>query len=72
MSDDQECGGALRADKVAGDDQCHNCGKAGHWAKDCRQPKRGGQAHISEAKAESELTSIYFISALRNSIIILR
>ena len=26
----------VRADK----DECHNCGKKGHWAKDCRSPKR--------------------------------
>jgi hypothetical protein len=30
---------------AVGDGNCHNCGKPGHWAKDCRQPqqaRRGG------------------------------
>jgi hypothetical protein len=27
--------------KPARDDACRNCGKLGHWAKDCRQPRRG-------------------------------
>jgi hypothetical protein len=39
-------GGAASIQKPARDDACHNCGKLGHWAKKCRQP-RHGQAHVA-------------------------
>jgi hypothetical protein len=39
--------------KLAQDDVCRNCGKSGHWAKDCRQPRRG-QAHVTQAAEEEQ------------------
>jgi hypothetical protein len=33
--------GAAGKPKPAKDDACHNCSKLGHWANECRQPRRG-------------------------------
>jgi hypothetical protein len=43
--------GAAGNQKPARDGACHNCGKLGHWAKRCRQP-RCGQAHVAQVEEE--------------------
>ena len=47
-------GGAADRPKAARDDACHNCGRPGHWARDCPQRRRGGQAHVAEAQPDDE------------------
>jgi hypothetical protein len=47
-------GGTASNWKPARDDACHNCGKLDHWAKECRQPRRG-QAHVAQVEEELAL-----------------
>jgi hypothetical protein len=46
--------GAAGNQKPARDGACHNCGKLGYWAKECRQP-RCGQAHVAQVEEEPAL-----------------
>ncbi|XP_066361034.1 uncharacterized protein [Miscanthus floridulus] len=46
-------GGTADERMATQDDTCLNCGKTGHWAKDCRlPPRRGEQAHVAQAEEE--------------------
>jgi hypothetical protein len=45
--------GAVSNKKPTRDDDCHNCGKLGYWARDYRQP-RCGQVNVTQAEAEEE------------------
>jgi hypothetical protein len=44
-------GGAAVNQKLARDDTYDKCGKLDHWAKECRQPRRG-QAHVAQVEEE--------------------
>ena len=37
--------------------KCHNCGKMGHWAKECRSPKKGKGESTGTQTAQASLTT---------------
>jgi hypothetical protein len=51
-------GGAAGNQKPARDNACHNYGKLGHWAKECRQPRRG-QAHVAQVEEVPALLLVH-------------
>jgi hypothetical protein len=54
-------GGGGGERKVTHDDTYLNCGHHGHWARDCRQPRLHGVAHM--AQAEEEESSLFLAHA---------
>ena len=42
-------------------DRCDNCGKMGHWAKDCRGKKKKVVAHVAQTEEEED-RALMFIS----------
>ncbi|WVZ93228.1 hypothetical protein U9M48_039226 [Paspalum notatum var. saurae] len=45
-------GDARDDDNKVAPDRRPNCGKKGHWAKDCRSKKKAAQAHVAEGDEE--------------------
>jgi hypothetical protein len=40
---------------VAGD-ECHYCGKRGHWARECKKKKCHEEVHVAQAEEEDDPT----------------
>jgi hypothetical protein len=47
-----------------GRDKCKNCGHLGHWAKDCRQPKKQVAAHIAHGEEEDDEPALLMAHAI--------
>lgn len=43
-------------------DKCHNCGRYGHWAKDCRKPKRA-QANLTQVDEDDDEPTLLMAQA---------
>jgi hypothetical protein len=54
-------GGTTDNQKSSRDDAYHNCGKHGHWAKECRQPRRG-RAHVAQVEEEEPALLLTYAS----------